>query len=78
MAADQLLSSPFAFSAVTASLPLGTWNKPGLEYFSGRMIYEKILEIPPDLLAEWLLLDCGMVGMAVEGCVMDVRPAQLP
>ncbi len=65
----EILQSPFAFSMAAASLPLGTWKTPGLEHFSGRMVYEKDVTIPSQLLAERLLLDCGKVGVVAEAWV---------
>ncbi len=47
-------------------LPLGTWKVPGLEHFSGTMVYEKTVDVPASLLAERVLLDCGVVGVCAE------------
>lgn len=65
----EIMDRPFAFSTIPAMLPLGTWKTPGLELFSGRMIYEKTVDVPPALLAERLLLDCGAVGVVAEAWV---------
>jgi hypothetical protein len=67
--ADEVLDRPFEFGARAASLPLGTWMVPGLEHFSGRMTYEKTVDVPAALLAERVLLDCGQVGVAAEAWV---------
>ncbi|MCL5006252.1 MAG: hypothetical protein M1404_06925 [Acidobacteria bacterium] len=69
VAAGERLESPFAFSTTLASLPLGTWKVPGLEHFSGRMIYEKDVTVPSSLLAEHVLLDCGDVGVVAEAWI---------
>ena len=69
VASGEHLESPFAFSTTSASLPLGTWKTPGLEYFSGRMIYEKDISVPASLLAERVLLDCGEVGVVAEAWI---------
>jgi hypothetical protein len=65
----EVLDRPFEFVTTTASLPLGTWSVPGLEHFSGRMTYEKTVEVPASLLAEQVLLDCGQIGVAAEAWV---------
>ena len=41
VSAREVLDHPFAFSTSPAMLPLGTWKVPGLEHFSGTMVYEK-------------------------------------
>jgi hypothetical protein len=69
MRGDEILDRPFEFSTAPASLPLGTWSVPGLEHFSGRMTYEKTVEVPAGLLAEQVLLDCGQIGVAAEAWV---------
>ena len=69
VAASEHLDSPFSFSTSTASFPLGTWKIPGLEHFSGSMIYEKDVSVPLSLLAEHVLLDCGQVGVVAEAWV---------
>ena len=66
---DEVLDRPFEFITAPTSLPLGTWTVPGLEHFSGRMTYEKTVEVPAALLAERVLLDCGQVGVAAEAWV---------
>jgi hypothetical protein len=80
VAADETLDHYFAFSPVPAFLPLGTWNIPGLENFSGQMTYEKDVEILASLLGERVLLDCGEVGVAakvwVNGQLAGLRPWQ--
>jgi hypothetical protein len=65
----EILESPFTFSTKPASLPLGTWKVPGLEHFSGSMIYEKDVSVPLSLLDEHVLLDCGKVGVVAEAWV---------
>ena len=50
-------------------MPLGTWKVPGLEHFSGIIVYEKVVDVPADLLAERVLLDCGEVGVCAEAWV---------
>jgi hypothetical protein len=76
--ASEILAQPFAFVAAPANLPLGSWNVPGLEHFSGHMTYEKTVDVPVRLLAERLLLDCGQVGVAAEawvnGASVGARP----
>jgi len=78
--AGEVLDRPFEFLTAPASMPLGTWNVPGLEHFSGRMIYEKTIDVPEALLAERVLLDCGQVGVAAEawvnGTSVGARPWQ--
>ena len=69
VSATEALVSPFAFSTVSASLPLGSWKIPGQEYYSGQMTYEKSVAIPASLLSERLLLDCGDVGVVAEAWV---------
>jgi hypothetical protein len=69
MRGDEVLDRPFEFPTAPASLPLGTWSVPGLEHFSGRMTYEKTVEVPAGLLAEQVLLDCGQIGVAAEAWV---------
>ncbi len=69
VAANEPLQIPFSFSPVSASLPLGTWSVPGMEYYSGRITYEKDVEVPESLLSERVLLDCGKVGVAAEAWV---------
>jgi len=44
---------------------------PGLEHFSGTMVYEKTVDVPASLLAERMLLDCGVVGVCAEVWVND-------
>ena len=65
----EVLDRPFEFVTTPASLPLGTWMVPGLEHFSGRMLYEKTVDVPAALLTERVLLDCGQVGVAAEAWV---------
>jgi hypothetical protein len=50
-------------------MPLGSWKVPGLEHFSGIMVYEKTVDVPAYLLAERVLLDCGAVGVCAEAWV---------
>jgi hypothetical protein len=69
VSAREVLDHPFAFSTVPAVLPLGTWKVPGLEHFSGTMVYEKSVDVPASLLAERVLLDCGVVGVCAEAWV---------
>lgn len=69
VAANEPLQIPFSFSPVAASLPLGTWNVPGMEYYSGRITYEKDVDVPASLLSERVLLDCGEVGVVAEAWV---------
>jgi hypothetical protein len=69
VSAAEPLVSPFAFSTVSASLPLGSWKVPGQEHYSGQMTYEKSVAIPASLLSERLLLDCGDVGVVAEAWV---------
>jgi hypothetical protein len=67
--ASEILAQPFEFVTAPAPMPLGSWNVPGLEHFSGSMVYEKAVDVPADLLTERLLLDCGRVGVAAEAWV---------
>ena len=67
----EVLDSPFAFSTTSAPMPLGSWKVPGLEHFSGTMVYEKTVDVPAALLAERVLLDCGVVGVCAEAWVND-------
>jgi hypothetical protein len=69
ISADEILDRPFEFLTTPASLPLESWTVPGLEHFSGRMTYEKTVEVPAPLLVERVLLDCGQVGVAAEAWV---------
>lgn len=69
VAAGEAMAIPFAFSTRPASAPLGTWKTPGLENFSGSMVYERTVEVPSGLLSEKLLLDCGAIGVVAEAWV---------
>jgi len=66
VSAREVLDHPFAFSTASAVLPLGTWKVPGLEHFSGSMVYEMSVDVPALLLAERVILDCGVVGVCTE------------
>lgn len=78
VSAREVLDRPFAFSTIPAELPLGTWKTPGLEHFSGTMVYEKTLDVPAALLAERLLLDCGVVGVCAEAWVNGQSVGKCP
>jgi hypothetical protein len=69
-----MLDRPFAFTARADTMPLGSWMIPGLEHYSGTMIYEKGVQVPASLLAERVLLDCGEVGVCAEAWV-NGKPA---
>lgn len=69
VSAREVLDHAFAFSTVPALLPVGTWKVPGLEHFSGTVIYEKTVDVPASLLAERVMLDCGVVGVCAEAWV---------
>jgi hypothetical protein len=69
VSAREVLDRPFAFSTAPAVVPLGTWKVPGLEHFTGTMVYEKAVDVPASLLAERVLLDCGVVGVCAEAWV---------
>jgi hypothetical protein len=69
VSASEVLDRQFAFSTIPTTLPLGTWKVPGLEHFSGTMVYEKIVDVPASLLAERVMLDCGVVGVCAEAWV---------
>jgi len=69
VSAREVLDHPFAVSTTPALLPLGTWKVPGLEHFSGTMVYERTVDVPVSLLAERVLLDCGVVGVCAEAWV---------
>lgn len=69
VSAREVLDHPFAFSTGPTVLPLGTWKVPGLEHFSGTMVYEKTVDVPASLLAERVMLDCGVVGVCAEAWV---------
>jgi alpha-L-rhamnosidase len=71
VAEKEPLTSPFALTTISASLPLGSWNIPGLEHFSGQMTYQKTVVVPANLLSEHLLLDCGEVGVVAEAWIND-------
>jgi len=66
VSAREVLDRSFAFLTTPATLPLGTWKVPGLEHFSGTMVYEKTVDVPASLLAERVQLDCGVVGVCTE------------
>jgi len=70
----EVLDHPFAFSTAPTMLSLGTWKVPGLEHFSGTMVYEKTVDVPASLLAERMLLDCGVLGVCAEAWV-NGKPA---
>jgi hypothetical protein len=65
----EILDCPFAYATTPAAAPLGTWQAPGLEHFSGTMVYEKTVDVPASLLGERVLLDCGVVGVCAEAWV---------
>ena len=69
VSAREVLDCPFAVTTAPATLPLGTWKMPGLQHFSGIMVYEKTVDVPASLLAERVLLDCGVVGVCAEAWV---------
>jgi hypothetical protein len=69
VAAREILDRPLTISTTPAVLPLGTWKAPGLEHFSGTMIYEKTVDVPAALLVDRVLLDCGVVGVCAEAWV---------
>ena len=71
--AQEVLDQPWAFITRSAQLALGTWSIPGLEHFSGRMTYEKTVEVPSSLLAERVWLDCGRVGVVAEAWVNGIH-----
>jgi hypothetical protein len=72
--AREILDRPFAFTPVAATMPLGSWMMPGLEHYSGTMMYEKSVSVPASLFAERVLLDCGDVGVCAEAWV-NGKPA---
>jgi hypothetical protein len=78
VSARETLDRPFRIATTPATVPLGTWKVPGLEHFSGTMVYEKTVDVPASLLAERVLLDCGVVGVCAEawvnGKAMGKRP----
>ena len=76
--ASEILAQPFEFVTAPAHMPLGSWNVPGLEHFSGSMTYEKAVDVPAGLLAERLLLDCGRVGVAAEAWVNGAHVGARP
>ncbi len=78
VSAREMLDHPFVFSTSPAMLPLGTWKVPGLEHFSGTMVYEKSVDVPAVLLAERVLLDCGVVGVCAEVWVNDKSVGKRP
>lgn len=69
VAGDELLTEPFSFSTAPTALALDSWTKPGLERFSGCIVYEKDVNLPQSLLHERLLLDCGAVGVVAEAWI---------
>jgi hypothetical protein len=75
---SEILAQPFEFVTAPAQMPLGSWNVPGLEHFSGSMTYEKAVDVPAELLTERLLLDCGRVGVAAEAWVNGTHVGAQP
>ena len=69
VSAREFLDQPFVLVTAPTTLPLGTWKVPGLEHFSGTMVYEKTVDVPASLLAERVILDCGVVGVCAEAGV---------
>ena len=78
VSAREVLDRPFVLTTTPATLPLGTWKVPGLENFSGTMVYEKSVDVPASLLAERVLLDCGVVGVCAEAWVNGKRMGKRP
>jgi hypothetical protein len=78
VSAREVLDHPFAFSTVPTKLSVGTWKVPGLEHFSGAMVYEKAVDMPASALAERMLLDCGVVGVCAEVWVNDKSVGKRP
>ncbi|HMD83281.1 MAG TPA: glycosyl hydrolase [Terriglobia bacterium] len=78
VSAREVLDHPLAFSTAAAMLSLGTWKAPGLEHFSGTMVYEKTVDVPAALLTERVLLDCGVVGVCAEAWVNDKGVGKRP
>ena len=72
--AQEILDRPFAFTPGACTMPLGSWMVPGLEHYSGTMIYERDVQVPASLLAERMFLDCGEVGVCAEAWV-NGKPA---
>ncbi|MGH9455705.1 MAG: glycosylhydrolase-like jelly roll fold domain-containing protein, partial [Terriglobia bacterium] len=69
VSSSEVLDHPWTFATQPAPLPLGSWNVPGLEHFSGQMTYEKQVDVPASLLAEQVMLDCGVVGVVAEAWI---------
>jgi glycosyl hydrolase family 106( putative alpha-L-rhamnosidase)/glycosyl hydrolase family 2 len=78
VSAGEVLDRPFELVTAPAPWALGTWNIPGLEHFSGSMIYEKTVEVPAELLKERVLLDCGQVGVTAEVWVNNAHAGARP
>lgn len=76
--AREVLHQPFELQTTPAPWPLGTWNIPSLEHFSGAITYEKTVEVPASLLKERVLLDCGQVGAAAEAWINGVHAGVRP
>jgi hypothetical protein len=70
--AREILAAPFKFRTASQALELGTWMHLGLEHFSGTMTYEKDIDLTNEMLAEGLLLDCGIVGVVAEAWINGV------
>lgn len=78
VSAREVLDCPFAVTVAPTVLSLGTWKVPGLEHFSGTMVYEKTVNVPGSLLTERVLLDCGVVGVCAEAWVNGKHVGKRP
>jgi hypothetical protein len=78
VSAREVLDRPFVIATSPATFPLGTWKVPGLEHFSGTMVYEKTVDVPASLLAERVLLDCGVVGVCAEAWLNGIALGKRP
>jgi hypothetical protein len=78
VSARETLDHPFSITTSPAVVPLGTWKVPGLEHFSGTMVYERTVDVPASLLTERVLLDCGVVGVCAEAWVNGTALGKRP
>lgn len=76
--ANEALAGPFEFVPKRAQMPLGSWTIPGLQHFSGTMVYEKTVDVPAAFVAERVLLDCGQVGVCAEAWVNGAHAGAQP
>jgi hypothetical protein len=78
VSASEILDRPFELVTAPCEWELGTWSVPGLEHYSGAMIYEKTVDVPASMLKTRVLLDCGQVGVCAEAWVNDIHVGARP